>query len=197
MASPAADLQVIFHLYLNPLSILICSQKKHLEGAPDPFPSLRDTSTVNIRTNGHSKEELDTGSHSAFPSLASPSPSVAPPTKSVWGSPSTLRAKPPLFSRQPVVSDSFALQVDLSNTGKDGKPASLGEVMKQVMAKYKVKLEASANQKTRQTTFHIKADTQRELERAKRTLLAQLSPVVCCAFMPPPFMSSLRLHRSP
>jgi len=68
--------------------------------------------------------------------------------------------------------------VDLSNASKDGKPASLGEVMKQVMAKYKVKLEASANQKTRQTTFHIKGDTQKELDKAKRTLLALLSPVV-------------------
>lgn len=68
--------------------------------------------------------------------------------------------------------------MDLSNTGKDGKPGTLGEVMKQVMAKYKVKVEASANQKARQTTFHIKADTQKELDKAKRSLLALLSPVV-------------------
>jgi hypothetical protein len=52
--------------------------------------------------------------------------------------------------------------------------------MKQVMAKYKVKLEASANQKTRQTTFHVRAETQKELDKAKRSLLALLSPVVRC-----------------
>ena len=68
--------------------------------------------------------------------------------------------------------------IDLSNAGKDGKPATLGEVMKLVMAKYKVKLDASGNQKTRQTTFHIKAETQKELDKAKRSLLALLSPVV-------------------
>lgn len=50
--------------------------------------------------------------------------------------------------------------------------------MKQVMAKYKVKLEASGNQKTRQTTFQIKADTQKDLDKAKRSLIALLSPIV-------------------
>jgi hypothetical protein len=70
------------------------------------------------------------------------------------------------------------MPVDLSNGGKDAKSASLGEIMKQIMSKYKVKLEASANQKTRLTTFHIKGDSQKELDKAKRSLLAQLSPVV-------------------
>jgi hypothetical protein len=68
--------------------------------------------------------------------------------------------------------------MDLSNAGKDGKSATLGEVMKQVMAKYKVKIDASANQRTRQTTFHVKAESQKELDKAKRSLLALLSPVV-------------------
>jgi hypothetical protein len=69
--------------------------------------------------------------------------------------------------------------IDLSTSGKDGKPATLGEVIKQVIAKYKVKIEASANQKARQTTFHVKAESQKELDKAKRSLLALLSPVVC------------------
>lgn len=74
-------------------------------------------------------------------------------------------------------ADSFTLSaIDLSNSGRDGKAATLGEVMKVVMAKYKVKVEASANQK--QTTFHIKAESQKELDKAKRSLLALLSPVV-------------------
>ena len=68
--------------------------------------------------------------------------------------------------------------MDLSNAGKDGRSATLGEVMKQVMAKYKVKIDASANQRTRQTTFHVKAESQKELDKAKRSLLALLSPVV-------------------
>jgi len=72
--------------------------------------------------------------------------------------------------------------IDLTNSGKDGKPASLGEVIKQVIAKYKVKVEASANQKARQTTFHVKAESQKELDKAKRSLLALLSPVVCLPY---------------
>lgn len=54
--------------------------------------------------------------------------------------------------------------------------------MKQVMTKYKVKLDASRNERTRQTTFHVKADTQKELDKAKRSLLALLSPVVCLIY---------------
>jgi hypothetical protein len=50
--------------------------------------------------------------------------------------------------------------------------------MKQVMANHKIKIEASTNQKTRQTTFHLKAESRKELEKGKRSLLASLSPVV-------------------
>ena len=49
------------------------------------------------------------------------------------------------------------------------------------MSKFKVKLDASGNQKNRQTTFHLKAESQKELEKAKRSLLTLLSPVVCHA----------------
>jgi hypothetical protein len=68
--------------------------------------------------------------------------------------------------------------IDLSTAGRDGKPATLGEIMKQVMANHKIKIEASTNQKTRQTTFHLKAESRKELEKGKRSLLASLSPVV-------------------
>jgi hypothetical protein len=148
-----------------------------LEGAPDPFPPITDSSPVKVGLNGSSKEDLDTESYSAFPSLASLAPSTQVPTKSVWGSASGSRIRP-LVIKPSVFSDSFTITVDVSNANRDGKPNSLGEVMKQVMAKYKVKLEASANQKTRQTTFHLKADSQKELDKAKRSLLALLSPVV-------------------
>ena len=50
--------------------------------------------------------------------------------------------------------------------------------MKQVMTKFKVKIEASTNQKTRQTTFHLKADSHKDLEKGKRSLLSLLSPTV-------------------
>ncbi|KAL0956379.1 hypothetical protein HGRIS_002526 [Hohenbuehelia grisea] len=154
-------------------------QKKHeLEGAPDPFPSLVD-SPVRARHEPirRKKEELDTESHTAFPSLA-PSAPAAAPAKSAWGSANGPRIKPTVVKSN-TVSDSFTLgSIDLSTAGRDGKPVTVGEIMKQVIAKYKVKIEASANQKARQTTFHIKAESQKELERAKRALLAALSPVV-------------------
>ena len=77
-----------------------------------------------------------------------------------------------------MVSDSFTLSAIELGTNKDGKPTSLGEVMKQVLSKFKVKIEASANQKARQTTFHMKSESQKELDKAKRSLFALLSPVV-------------------
>ncbi|KAF7376317.1 hypothetical protein MSAN_00047200 [Mycena sanguinolenta] len=109
-----------------------------------------------------------------FPSLAPSAAPAAAPAKTAWAP-----ARKPVVKQAPVFADSFTISsMDLSNAGKEGKPATLGEVMKQVMVKYKVKLEASANQKTRQTTFHMKADTQKELDKAKRSLLALLSPVI-------------------
>lgn len=51
--------------------------------------------------------------------------------------------------------------------------------MKSVMAKFKVKVEASTQRKTGQTTFFVKGESEREIEKAKRQLVALLSPVVC------------------
>ncbi|KAG6828212.1 hypothetical protein H0H92_008785 [Tricholoma furcatifolium] len=154
---------------------LTVNRRHQLEGAPDPFPSLVEPTPKPSKAQA-TDLELDTDSQTAFPSLASSTPVTATATKSAWGADAGPRIKPSGVKTQ-VFADSFTLtSLDLSNTGKDGKPATLGDVMRQVMAKYKVKVEASANQKTRQTTFHIKADTQKELDKAKRSLLALLSP---------------------
>lgn len=121
------------------------------------------------------QRSLDTDSQDAFPSLA-PTPSATAAPATAWGSSNGPRIKP--AAKAPVFTDSFTLSaIDLSS-GKEGKPTSIGEVLKQVMAKYKVKVDASGNQKARQTTFHMKADSQKELDKAKRSLLALLSPVV-------------------
>ncbi|KAJ7188034.1 hypothetical protein C8R46DRAFT_1053419 [Mycena filopes] len=152
-------------------------QRRHnLDGAPDPFPTLTESPQQHRAPRNAAPQELDTDSQSAFPSLASAAPPVASTApKAAWAA---ARAKPAV-KQTPVFADSFTISsMDLSNAGKDGKSATLGEVMKQVMAKYKVKLEASANQKTRQTSFHMKAESQKELDKAKRSLLALLSPVV-------------------
>jgi type VI protein secretion system component VasK len=77
-----------------------------------------------------------------------------------------------------MVSDSFTLSAIELAANKDGKPTSLGEIMKQVISKFKVKIEASANQRTRQTTFNMKSESQKELDKAKRSLIALLSPMV-------------------
>lgn len=82
-------------------------------------------------------------------------------------------------SKQPQFSEAFTIPVgDLSTAGKDGKPTSLGEVMKRTMNQYKVKIEASTNNKSRQTTFHLRSENKKDFEKAKKTLLAGLSPVV-------------------
>ena len=146
-----------------------------MEGAPDPFPSLVDDAPKPKQARPK-PDQLDTGSEAAFPSLSSSASPAAPAVAPAWGSAAGPRIKPSVV-KTPVFADSFTLSaMDLSNAGKDGKAATLGEVMKVVMAKYKVKIEASANQK--QTTFHIKAESQKELDKAKRSLLALLSPVV-------------------
>lgn len=119
---------------------------------------------------------LDTDSQEAFPSLAS-APSATRQT-AAWGSANGPRIKA-VSAKNPVISENFTLSSsEISTTGKDGKQTSLGEVMKQVMAQFKVKIEASTNQKSRQTTFYLKSESKKELDKAKRTLLAQLSPIV-------------------
>ncbi|GLB37618.1 putative K homology RNA-binding domain containing protein [Lyophyllum shimeji] len=161
-------------------------QRRHqLEGAPDPFPSLAEPAPRPPKPQAPASLELDTDSEVAFPSLASSTPVASSATKPAWGSANGPRIKPNVV-KAPVFTDSFTLSaMDLTNSGKDGKPATLGEVMKQVMAKYKVKVEASANQKARQTTFHIRAETQKELDKAKRSLLALLSPVITLVIQAP------------
>lgn len=146
-------------------------QRRHnLEGAPDPFPSLTE-SPQKSRNAPQQAQELDTDSQSAFPSLASSAPPTTAP-KTAWAP-----ARKAPVKQAPVFTDTITLSsLELPSTGKNNKTATLGEVIKQVLAKYKVKLEASANQ--RQTTFHIKSETQKELDKAKRSLLALLSPVV-------------------
>ena len=149
-----------------------------MEGAPDPFPSLSEpTNQAPRQREKQAPAALDTQSEDAFPSLAPASAAPAAQTQSAWGS--GPRIKAPVVPKVPVFTDSFTLAaMDLSNAGRDGKAASLGEVIKTVMNKYKVKIEASGNQRTRQTTFHIKAESQKELDKAKRSLLALTSPVV-------------------
>ena len=159
--------------------ILPCSfandqQKKHeLEGAPDPFPSLPGhAGPTPIAPSRSRQQELDTGSHDAFPSL-SPSPAAATqtqPTTSAWGA--KLRVKPS------GVTESFILQdIDLSGAGKDGRPTTLSEVTRGITQKFKVKIEASTNHR-RETTFYLKSESQKELDRAKSALVAACSPVV-------------------
>lgn len=147
-------------------------KRLELEGTPDPFPRLNDDSAVKHHPSAQSSQ-IDTGSHDAFPSLApSPASVAVKAPASAWGMGTVPRIKPSGFS------DSFTLSaIDLSGAGKDGKSFTLGEVTKQIMNKFKVKIEASTNQK-RQTIFYLKSESQKELDKAKRHLLASLSPVV-------------------
>ncbi|KXN91057.1 Vigilin 1, partial [Leucoagaricus sp. SymC.cos] len=150
-------------------------RRHELEGAPDPFPSLGGAIPTKPKVKASTSVELDTQSETAFPSLAPSASAPTAPVASAWGGPRIKAA----VVKQPVFSDSITLSdIDLSTAGKDGKPASLGEVMKQVTTKYKVKLEASPNLKTRQTTFYLKTDSEKDLEKAKRSLVALLSPVI-------------------
>ncbi|KIL65972.1 hypothetical protein M378DRAFT_10544 [Amanita muscaria Koide BX008] len=158
-------------------------QKRHqLEGAPDPFPAAPEVSSAKPKPS--KPAELDTESEVAFPSLAPSAPAIAP-ARQVWGASATgPRIKPSV--NQTLHTDSFTLPViDLPAAGKDGRATTVGDVMRQITTKYKVKLDASGNQKTRQTTFYLKAESAKELEKAKRNLLSLLSPVVTVVFQAP------------
>ncbi|VDC07722.1 unnamed protein product [Peniophora sp. CBMAI 1063] len=149
-------------------------QRRHnLEGAPDPFPSLNDPTPRKSKAPANAQAP-SADSEEAFPSLA---PASRPASQASSWAPRIARAAAPVV---PQVTESFTLgAIDLSSAGKDGKPATLGEVIKGVLAKHKgVKIEAGSNQRARQTTFNLKAENRKELEKAKRALLAGLSPTV-------------------
>ncbi|KAF8520456.1 hypothetical protein BU17DRAFT_46843 [Hysterangium stoloniferum] len=154
-------------------------QRRHeLEGAPDPFPSLGGKEEPKIkRSSGTSTPAaLDTDSSVAFPSLAS---SVPPrPAAAAWGAATGPRIKVSA-PKNKLMSESFTLSaVNLSRAGRDGKAGTMSDVMKNTMAKFKVKVEASTQRKTGQTTFFVKGESEREVEKAKRQLVSSLSPVV-------------------
>ncbi len=189
MAMSAADLQVRsasrrVPVRRGPSAHLFFVQRRHeLEGAPDPFPSLLQDSPARPKRNGSAvPAQLDTESEQAFPSLA---PSAAPVKRagSAWGAGAPvprIQAPQPVVQKQNLATDSFTLAaIDLSAAGKDNRPATLADVMKHVMFRFnKVHIEASSNQRIRQTTFHLKSESPKELEKAKRLLIAQLSPKV-------------------
>lgn len=83
------------------------------------------------------------------------------------------------------VTESFILQdIDLSNAGKDGRPTTLGEVTRGITQKFKVKIEASTNHR-KETTFYMKSESQKELDKAKEALVAVCSPVVTLTVQAP------------
>lgn len=154
-------------------------------GAPDPFPSLlgNELRKPKAAPQANGKGTLDK-SESSFPSLApsAPSnkaPSSSKPIPSSWGVGSGALRKPTKIS-QPVYSSNFTLdKVELAR-GQDGKPVTLGNVMKEVMNKTKTKIEASTQRTTGGTTFHIRGDSESAVEAAIRAITAILSSQVGC-----------------
>ena len=79
----------------------------------------------------------------------------------------------------PVVQETLSLTgIDPSaNHGKDGKPKSLGDTIKDVQTKFKVKIEVFSQRNSNQTTFTITGASYNAVESAKRALTISLSPV--------------------
>ncbi|KAF8593403.1 hypothetical protein BDV93DRAFT_612242 [Ceratobasidium sp. AG-I] len=124
-------------------------------------------------------QSLDMHSEDAFPSLV-PSAPAKLAAASAWASASRVHQAAP--STAPMFSDSFIIEdIDLSGSGKNETPSTLSEIMKHIMLQTKnLKLEASTQRKDgrARTSFVIKAETENDLEDAKRKLSAALSPVV-------------------
>ncbi|KAG1729843.1 uncharacterized protein EDB91DRAFT_1085624 [Suillus paluster] len=112
-----------------------------------------------------------------------PIPAAAASGKSAWGSDTDPRIT--TVKSTPVITDYFTVtRVELPI--RDGKHTSHGKIMKQIVAKFKVKIEASTNQ-SRRTTFLMKVETHKELDKAKRNLLATLNPTVALTLSAPAF----------
>ncbi|CAG8647317.1 4256_t:CDS:10, partial [Acaulospora colombiana] len=152
--------------------------QKQLEGAPDPFPVLGESSP-NPTASTSNSAPLNTDSETLFPSLATPSTSKAP--TSSW----TVRAVKPVST--PVYTDSFALTgIDPSASHtKDGKPRSLGDIVKDIQTKHKVKVEVFSQRTSNQTTFTITGASDASVDAAKRALTTSLSPVITLAVQTP------------
>ena len=79
----------------------------------------------------------------------------------------------------PQLTHTFDLSnIDLKTAGKDGKPITLSEAIKTVMAETNSHIEASSQRNTGITTFFIKAGNDLIVKRAQRQLTAILSTAV-------------------
>ncbi|KIM31115.1 hypothetical protein M408DRAFT_327405 [Serendipita vermifera MAFF 305830] len=152
--------------------------QKQLEGAPDPFPSLSEPSQ-RASGSGSNTAPLNTESEDLFPSLATPTTPRAPPPS--W----TGRVVKPVSA--PVFTDSFSLTgIDPSaNHSRDGKPKSLSDILKDVSAKFKVKVEVFSQRTSNQTTFTVTGASDSSVESAKKALTASLSPVISITVQTP------------
>jgi len=83
------------------------------------------------------------------------------------------------------VTEFFTLYgTNLSGARKGGRPATLTEVTRGIAQKFKVKIEAPMNHK-KGTTFYLKSESQKELDKAKKVLVAVCSPVTTLVFQAP------------
>lgn len=190
MPLSAADLNVNFfrlaHLAHGPCSDTLflplnCIQKQ-LEGAPDPFPSQRET-TTRPAPSASANVPVDTDSETLFPSLGSAS--VNPSTSKVpqsYQPVKAARAVKPVST--PVYTDSLTLAgIDPSaHTTKDGKPKTLGDVLKDVQTKFKVKVDVFSQKTSKETAFTITGSSDSSVQAAKKALTSDLSPTVGLLF---------------
>lgn len=149
-------------------------QKRHeLENQPDPFPSLYDKEPSQRKPQRRQEQqaELDTDSQAAFPSLGAPSKPASAPAPA-WGAAASARIRAPAV-RAPVYSETIAIVVH--------DRAALQAAVRNAVSKTKTKIEASTQSGS--TSFLIKADNERDLEKAKRLLTSDLSPRVSPVFL--------------
>ncbi|KAG8835486.1 hypothetical protein FRC18_000438 [Serendipita sp. 400] len=150
--------------------------QKQLEGAPDPFPSLNDAPAS--KPSASNSGPLNTDSEDLFPSLATPN---TPKQATTW----SVRAVKPVSA--PVFTDSFSLTgIDPSAYHtRDGKPKSLGDIIKDVQTKFKVKVEVSSQRTSNQTTFSVTGPSDSAVESAKKALTTSLSPQITLTVQAP------------
>ena len=104
-------------------------------------------------------------------------PSLGPATQN--GNRAPLVAWAPVARATPVLVESFVLnQVEAVRRTKEGRPLSVGDIIKSIQTKFKVKVEISSQLKSSQTSFTVKGDSQANVDAAKKALISDLSPVV-------------------
>jgi hypothetical protein len=143
-------------------------------GKPDPFSFSNAASESRSSSSRKANGLVDVESDIAFPSL---NPGAAAKPAGAWSNAPRLASTVPAAKQ--TGSQTLTLpSIDLNQVAKGGKPPTLLEYQKTVGSKFRVQVSSTQQRASGQTTFTIKSESDKDIIKAKKHLIATLSPVV-------------------